>query len=66
MRTTIDIDEKLIKEAQAILHTKTKRELIERSLEEVVRREKLRRLASWAGRIPMISRAEFLRMRRRG
>ncbi len=66
MRTTIDIDDKLLKEAWAILRPKSKRELIERSLEEVVRREKLKRLAGWFGKIPMVGRKEFLRMRRHG
>ena len=66
MRTTIDIDEKLLKEAWAILHPKSKRELIERSLEEVVRKEKMKRLIGRLGKTPMISAAEFLRLRRRG
>lgn len=66
MRTTIDIDDKLVKEAWAILHPKSKRELIERSLEEVIRRERLKRLASRLGTVPMISLKEFLRLRRRG
>ena len=66
MRTTIDIDDKLLKEAWEILHPKSKRELIETSLQEIVRREHLKRLASRLGRTPMITRAELLRMRRRG
>ena len=66
MRTTIDIDDKLLKEAWEILHPKSKRELIEISLQEIIRREHLKRLASRLGRTPMITRAELLRMRRRG
>ena len=66
MRTTIDINERLIKEAWEILHPKSKRELIERSLEGVIRQEKLRRLVSRLGCTPMIAPAEFLRLRRRG
>lgn len=66
MRTTVDIDDKLMKEAWGFAHPKTKRELVERSLQEFVRREKLKRLASRLGTIPMISRREFLRLRRRG
>lgn len=66
MRTTIDIDGKLLKEAWGILRPKTKRELVALALQEVVRREKLKRLAQWAGKIPMISRREFLRLRRHG
>lgn len=66
MRTTIDVDEKLVKEAWAILRPKSKRELIEISLREVIRREHMKRLVSRFGRTPMISRAELLRLRRRG
>ena len=66
MRTTVDLDEKLVKEAWAIRHPKSKRELVEWALEEAIRREKLKRLAGWVGKIPMISRRELLRMRRHG
>ena len=66
MRTTVDIDEKLIKEAWKILHPKSKRELIEVSLREIIHREHLKRLVRRFGRTPMISRAELLRLRRRG
>lgn len=66
MRTTIDIDEKLLKEAWEILHPKTKRELVESSLRELIRRRHLDRLVGRLGRTPMISRGELLRLRRRG
>ena len=66
MRTTIDINEKLLKEAWQLVRPKSKRELIDRSLEELVRGEHLKRLVGRLGRTPMISRAALLRMRRRG
>ena len=66
MRTTIDINNKLLNEAWQLVHPKSKRELVDRSLQELVRAEHLRRLAGRLGRTPMISRAELLRMRRRG
>ena len=66
MRTTIDINEKLLKEAWQLVHPKSKRELVDLSLQELVKGERLKRLASRLGRTPMISRAELLRMRRRG
>ena len=66
MRTTIDINEKLLKEAWEIIHPSSKRDLIETSLREVIRREKLKRLANRFGRTPMITPAELLRLRRRG
>ena len=66
MRTTIDINESLMKEAWLLVHPKSKRKLIEYSLEELVRSAHLKRLAARVGRTPMISRAELLRLRRRG
>jgi len=66
MRTTVDINEKLLKEAWQLVRPKSKRELIDHSLEELVRGERLKRLVSRFGRTPMISRAALLRMRRRG
>ena len=66
MRTTIDIDDKLLKEAWGLVHPKSKRELIETSLQELIRREHMKRLAGNLGKIPMISRREFLQLRRRG
>ena len=66
MRTTIDIHEGLIKEAWQLVRPKSKRELIERSLHELIRQEHLKRLASRIGNTPMIRRSELLRMRHRG
>lgn len=66
MRTTVDINNALLKQAWRLVHPKSKRELIERSLHELVRREHLKRLADRVGRTPMVSRATLLRMRRRG
>ncbi len=66
MRTTIDIDEKLLKEAWDIVHPKSKRDLIEHLLRERIREEHLKRFARRLGTIPMISLKEFLKLRRRG
>ena len=66
MRTTIDINDELVKEAWRLVHPKSKRELIERSLEELIRHQHLTRLAARIGRTPMVGRGDFLRMRRRG
>lgn len=66
MRTTIDIDEKLLKEAWELIHPKSKRQLIEISLGELIRRARLNRLAKRVGHTPMISRQKFLELRRRG
>jgi hypothetical protein len=66
MRTTVDINDVLLKEAWQLVKPKSKRELIEHSLEELIRREHLKRLADRLGRTPMVSRGELLRIRRRG
>lgn len=66
MRTTIDIDDKLLKEAWDVIHPASKRDLVEQCLRETVRRARLKRLASRLGKIPMITLKEFLRLRRRG
>lgn len=49
MRTTIDIDEKLIKEVMDITHTRTKKEAINISLDEMVRTRRLKELADMVG-----------------
>jgi len=46
MKITVDINDELVKEAWAILQPKTMQELIERSLEDLVHYEKLKRLHS--------------------
>ena len=66
MRTTIDINEKLLKEAWKLVRPKSKRELVDFSLQELVRREHLKRLVGRLGRTPMVSYGTFLRIRRRG
>ncbi|MBI4313584.1 MAG: type II toxin-antitoxin system VapB family antitoxin [Candidatus Omnitrophica bacterium] len=67
MRTTIDIDEKLLKEAWAILRPKTKRELIEKSLRELIRHERLKRFSGRLGKIPLdLTLRDLKQMRRRG
>lgn len=66
MRTTIDINESLLREAWRMVRPKSKRHLIELSLGELIRREHLKRLASRVGHTPMIRRTELLRQRRRG
>jgi len=40
MRSTIDIDEKLLKEAQKMIGARTKKELINSSLRELIRKKR--------------------------
>lgn len=46
-RTTINLDAELVAEARAVLKTKNTTDTIHGALREVVRRERLRRLAEW-------------------
>jgi len=51
MRTTIDIDQDLLKEALAIGHCKTKSEVVNEALAEYVRIRKQRRIIELFGTI---------------
>jgi len=51
MCTTIDIPEELFKEAQSILGFKSKTDVVIFSLQEVIRRKKLKKLALLAGKV---------------
>jgi len=53
MRTTIDLDDDLVKEAMDLLGVKTKRAAIQRSLQEVIRRERRNRLKGRFGRLDL-------------
>ncbi len=65
MRTTVDIDERLIREAMVLLRVNTKREAVQHSLEAVVRQARRRRLRSKLGNIELdITLAELDEMRR--
>ncbi len=49
MRTTLDIDENLLKTALELTKAKTKREVVNRSLEELIRIMRIQELISAAG-----------------
>lgn len=49
MRTTIDIDDKLLEEAKKLTGVKAKKELINLSLKEFIRRKKIKHLLSLYG-----------------
>ncbi len=48
-RTNIDLDDKLVKEAMAISNYKTKKELVNSALEELVKRRKRKGILKLAG-----------------
>jgi Arc/MetJ family transcription regulator len=65
MRTTVDIDERLIREAMSLLKVNTKRQAVQKSLEAVVRQARRRRLRSKLGNIELdITLEELHEMRR--
>jgi len=53
MRTTIDLDDDMVKEAMDLLGVKTKRAAIQRSLQEVIRRERRNRLKDRFGSLDL-------------
>ena len=64
MRTTLDLDAHLLKEAMVRAKTHTKTETIERGLRELIRSEKRRHLLTLKGIGYGMSLREFLRHRR--
>jgi len=53
MRTTMEIDDKLMKQALALTNARTKKELIHRSLEALIRQRRIDRLLGKLGRFPL-------------
>jgi Arc/MetJ family transcription regulator len=64
MRTTLDIDGRLLREAVRYANTKTKKEAVERGLRELINAERRRRLIAMHGTGYGMTLAEFLRTRR--
>jgi len=50
-RTNIDIDDKLVKEGLKITHLKTKKELVDFALQELIKREKRKRIMELKGKL---------------
>ena len=65
MKTTLDIDEELLKQAKEALNAATFKETVRASLEAVVRQRKLRALADSFGSIEFDMSPEDLRRQRR-
>ena len=53
MRTTLEIDDRLMKQALALTNARTKKELIHRSLEALIRQRRIDRLLGKLGRFPL-------------
>ncbi len=66
MRTTLFIKEELLEEAKKISGAKTKKETVERALEELVRRKKAEKLIELEGKIDLsFTLSEFLKRRKK-
>ena len=53
MRTTVDLDDELFQQAQAILpHVRTKTEVLERGLKALIEQDARRRLVALRGKMP--------------
>lgn len=50
-RTNIELDEKLVKEAMRLFGKKTKKELVNFALDELIRREKTKGILSLEGKV---------------
>lgn len=62
-RTTVDLDDKLIRQAMTKAHAKTKKEAIERGLQELINAERRRALIALQGKGYGMTLQEFLRSR---
>ncbi len=51
MRTNIDIDDDLLKEAINLTGSKSKKEMVNRALEEIIKVEKIKKLRSLRGKV---------------
>ncbi|HEB74936.1 MAG TPA: type II toxin-antitoxin system VapB family antitoxin [Nitrospirae bacterium] len=51
LRTNIELDEKLVDEAMKLTHKKTKKELVNYALEELVKRFKRKKLLELEGKV---------------
>jgi len=65
MRTTLEIDEKLVEEAKALSGAETKRETVETALKEYIRRRKARKLLDLEGKVDLAYTVGDLIRRRR-
>jgi Arc/MetJ family transcription regulator len=66
MRTTLDIDKKLLAQARKALNAGTMKEAVEKALREAVRRRRARKLLDFEGKVDMTwTLGTFLKERRR-
>ena len=61
LRTNIELDEKLVKEAMKLTHKKTKKELVNYALDELVKRCKRKKILELEGRVAWTGSLEEMR-----
>lgn len=67
MRMSVTLEKELLEEAQALLGKRTKREVIEEALRELIRRKRREEAVRHAGKIKMdIDLKELIRLREEG
>ena len=64
LRTNIELDEKLVEEAMKFTHKKTKKELVNYALEELIKRFKRRKLLELEGKVEWASNLDEMRKSR--
>ena len=66
MRTTLAIKEKLLDEVKSLSGAKTKKEAVEKALEEFIRRRKMRKLIELEGKVELsLTLDELIEQRRK-
>ncbi len=66
MRTTLAIKEKLLEEVKALSGAKTKKEAVEKALEEFIKRRKSKKLIDLEGKVELsFTLEEFIERRRK-
>jgi len=64
-RTNIDIDDKLVKEGLKIAYLRTKKELVPYALEELIKRNRRKRMLELEGKVEFANTVEDLIKQRR-
>ena len=63
MRTTLDLPETLVSEAMEITNISTKKDVVMRALENLIRAEKIKGIKNYAGKIDLGINIEKMRRR---
>ncbi|CAI2716874.1 type II toxin-antitoxin system VapB family antitoxin [Nitrospina watsonii] len=61
LRTNIELDEKLVKEAMRLTRKKTKKELVNYALEELITRRKRKKLLDLEGKVKWTGKLDEMR-----